>query len=85
MKTNYWNILKDSAKIAEERQEQYGDIKENCDNISAILETAFKLSLSSKQIAEVMIATKLARNLHKESDDNTADLINYIAIRKQLI
>jgi len=40
----------------------------------------FKMYLTEKQIAQVFIATKFARNFHKEGEDNILDAINYLAI-----
>lgn len=81
---SYWENLEKSAEIAKDRQEQYGDIIKNFEKISEILEVTFGLKLTPTQIAEVQIATKLSRNLHKEKDDNTHDAINYMAIRSEL-
>ena len=81
----YWDMLDECADVARNRGESYGDIKENFKKTTEVLATNYGLNLKPYQIAEVLIATKIARDLHKVKADNTTDLINYIAIRKHLI
>ena len=84
MEENYWDILIKCAETGKERGETYGDIKENFYNIVSILKANYGLELEPYQVAEVLIAVKIARNLNMEKEDNVIDEINYIAIRKDL-
>jgi len=81
----YWDTLTEAAKIAEERQESYGNIEENFKEISDISKSMFGLEVSEAEICKVMIAVKVARQKHKHKDDNIVDMINYIAILNQFL
>lgn len=77
---SYSKTLRQCADIADERQEQYGDVKGNFIEIQQILSAAFGIELSLTEIAKVMIATKLSREKHKPKQDNRQDCVNYMAI-----
>lgn len=76
----YYHTLEEAAKIAKERQESYGDFRENFADVSAICKTAFGIDLSPTEIIKVMIAVKLSREKHKPKHDNMIDTVNYAAM-----
>ena len=80
----YWNLLTECAKIAQEREEYYGNVEDNFTNIQEILRVAFWIEMSLEDITKVMIATKLSRNKNKFKEDNYVDMINYLAISLHL-
>ncbi len=82
---SYATLLRECAAIADEREAQYGDCKENFEEIAAVLDAMFALPLSPVQVVKVMIAVKVAREKHKQKKDNRADLINYVAILNRLL
>lgn len=83
-KKKYWGVLTEGASIAQEREEQYGDITKNFSEISSLCDAMFGLEVSPSDIAKIMIATKFARNKHKQKRDNIIDAINYTAIMLEL-
>jgi hypothetical protein len=76
----YSPILREAADIADERGLQYGDCDENFDRIQYLLKDIFTLNLSKAEIAQVFVATKLAREGNRHKDDNIIDAINYLAM-----
>lgn len=85
MSASYSHILRQCADIADEREQQYGDVAQNFADISEICKTTFGLVLSPSQIMQVMVAVKLARNRHKPKADNLLDAVNYLAMLAQTI
>lgn len=77
---NYSEILKEAAKIADERQKQYGEAVESVGLACKILEETFNIKLSVLQFCYVMVALKLSRQKFKFKKDNLIDAINYLAI-----
>ena len=84
MTASYSPILRQCADIADERESQYGDVAKNFAEIVAICEAIFGLTLTQRQVAQVMIAVKLSRERHKHKPDNLIDAINYLAILASL-
>lgn len=82
---HYSQILLDCAKIAEERGQQYGDVKENINQTVEIYQAMFGKEIKPETIIEIMIALKWARHRHKPKMDNLHDAINYTAILAQYI
>ena len=76
----YQNTLEVCIQIANERQEHYGDPKQNFEEVREILKITFGLDLTLEQICKVMLAVKLSREKNKHKADNLLDLINYTAI-----
>jgi competence protein ComGF len=76
----YSHILIEAAAVADERNDSYGDSTKNFTDIQNILKFAFGIEISLEGIAQVFIATKLARDLKTKKDDNYIDAINYMAI-----
>lgn len=81
----YSKHLRKAAKIADERGKQYGDVVKCFEDTKKILETTFGIRLAETEICKVMIAMKLARELHQPKKDNKTDVINYFAILTELI
>jgi len=77
---NYWDNLTQAASIAEDRQEDYGDVKENFTEIKNIADAMFGLNLTEEQICQLFIAMKVARQKNKHKEDNLLDAINYFSI-----
>lgn len=77
---NYAKILEEAAKIATERQSQYGEAVKSVKLACDILEETFNIKLSVLQFCYVMVALKLSRQKFKFKKDNIIDSINYLAI-----
>ena len=77
---NYWQILEAAAAVANDRQDDYGDVRENFEEIQTVSKAMFDLDLTVEQICKLMIAMKVARQKNRHKDDNLVDLINYVAI-----
>jgi hypothetical protein len=78
--TGYATILLEAAKIATERQEQYGEAVESVKLACKILDETFNIKLSVLQFCYVMVSLKLSRQKFKFKHDNLIDTINYLAI-----
>jgi len=75
------SILAEAARIrGGERRADYGDAVENFSRITAIANAATGLQLTSAQVCKVMLAVKLARELHHHKRDNLVDLCGYADI-----
>jgi len=77
---NYIEILEDCAKIAKERQEQYGEATQSIKLACNILYQTFGIKLTGRQLCEVIIALKLSRNKFQHKKDSSIDIINYMCI-----
>lgn len=76
----YREALEECSRIAKERELLYWDVEDNFSNIQNIHNAIFENKLTKEQLVEVMISTKLARELNQHKTDNLLDLINYTAI-----
>ena len=75
------SILLEAARIRSgERNADYGDAVENFRRIKEIANAITGLSLTEAQICKIMIAVKLARELHNHKRDNLVDLCGYAEI-----
>jgi hypothetical protein len=83
--SSYSDILKEALEIAEQRQGTYGEPTVNFTRIKECAKTMFGLELSLVEIAQLMVATKLARQIEKPKHDNIVDAINYFAIMLHFI
>jgi hypothetical protein len=83
-KKNYADTLQDCAKIAKERQSQYGEATESIQLACEILDVTFGLKLTPKEFCNVIISLKYSRDKFQQKDDNSLDNINYTAIKLNL-
>ena len=79
-KKDYSSILEDCAKIAKERQKQYGSAGDSMQLTCDILDITFGIKLTVTELAKVLVALKLSREKFQHKDDNIIDSINYMAI-----
>ena len=77
---DYSEILKECARIAEERQGEYGHSSDSLKSICGIAESVFGIELTPEELALVFVSAKLSRESYKHKDDNIIDCINYLAI-----
>jgi len=80
VKKDYSSILEDCAKIAKERQKQYGSAGDSMQLTCDILDITFGIKLTVTELAKVLVALKLSREKFQHKDDNVIDCINYMAI-----
>ena len=74
-------ILTEAARIrGGERNADYGDAVENFRRITEIANAITGLELTPAQCCKVMLAVKLARELHNHKRDNLVDLCGYADI-----
>jgi phenylalanyl-tRNA synthetase beta subunit len=76
----YTEILKECAKIGEERMSKYDNPLRSMKVASEILETTFGIKLSIEEICYVLVALKFSRQTKSFNEDNLLDSINYLAI-----
>ena len=76
----YADILEEAAKIAKDRQAEYGEAVKSVGLACRILDETFNIKLSVLQFCYVMVALKLSRQKFKMKKDNLIDAINYLAI-----
>jgi hypothetical protein len=79
-KGDYSQILEECARIAKERQEQYGSANDSITLAAKILDETFGIKLTPKEFCFVMVALKLSREKFNPKRDNILDSINYLAI-----
>lgn len=77
---NYADILQECAKIANDRQSQYGEATESVELATQILKDNFNINLTPVEFCFVMVSLKLSRQKFKFKEDNIIDSINYLAI-----
>lgn len=80
VKRDYSKILEEAAKVAKERQGQYGEAVESVELACKILNETFNIKLTVLQFCYVMVSLKLSRQKFKFKKDNLLDSINYLAI-----
>lgn len=81
---SYAKILRECADIADERQEQYGDVTQNFEDVRDICRAMFGIELTVQEVAKIMIAIKWSREKHQSKHDNLIDAVNYTAILAHL-
>ena len=79
-KVGYAVILEECAKIARERQEQYGEASKSIKLATEILDSMFGIKLTPKQFCYVIVALKMSREKFNHKEDNIKDTINYLAM-----
>lgn len=80
IKTDYSEILEQCAKLAKERQVQYGSAGDSLQLACDILDITFGIKLTVSEFSKVLVALKLSREKFLHKDDNIKDCINYLAI-----
>lgn len=81
---SYVSVLHECESVANKRQNQYGDINDMFESVSAICKTVFDLELSPESVCKVQIAFKWARQKNKKNRENLVDATNYTAILTKL-
>lgn len=76
----YTDILQKCIKIADKKQEQYGEADKSLKLCSELLKKIFHIELSTADICNVLVCLKLSRESNTHKDDNILDTINYLAI-----
>lgn len=77
---NYSVILEDCAKIAKDRQEQYGLAQDSIKLANNILFETFGVKITDKELCYAIISIKLSRERFNKKEDNIKDCVNYLAI-----
>jgi Domain of unknown function (DUF6378) len=77
---DYSEILEEAAKIAKERQTQYGSAVESIQLACDILDITYGIKLNVYQFCCVMDSLKSSRLKFKIKHDSIIDRINYLAI-----
>jgi hypothetical protein len=73
-------FILEAAKILNERQQEYGDANLCFERIAVIASTLLNMPITRYQIAQIHIATKLARSVESPlKQDTWVDIINYAA------
>lgn len=80
------NILRKAEQIINgERQEQYGDAKDNFSMIAALWSDYLGIFITPRQVANMMILLKIARDKGGEyKEDNFVDICGYAALGGEL-
>ena len=76
----------ESAKtlIENDRQEQYGDPKENFNNIAKMWSVILNTEVTAKQVCLCMSSLKVCREAYKSKEDNIIDAIGYLALIEEI-
>jgi hypothetical protein len=78
-------LMEAESLVNGERQESYADPLINFKRISDIASSITGRVLSPKDCCLVLVATKLARELHKHKRDNLTDACGYLEIYERLV
>ena len=71
--------------ITNDRADQYGDAKENFDNIARLWRAYLKIDISDFEVIMLMILLKVARTKSSQGhSDNYVDIIGYAALASEL-
>lgn len=77
---NYTQILEDCIKVANERQETYGEAKKSILLATEILETTFGIVMTEYEFCMVIVSLKLSRLKFQYKEDSMLDIVNYICM-----
>lgn len=73
-------LLKDAKKIVcGARSDQYGDVEDSFCNIARLWSAYLHESINSRDVANMMILLKIARNNQNIHRDNWVDIAGYAA------
>lgn len=80
-----WSILGHTAKVLEERRDDYGDPAEQFRAIADRWSITLGVEVTAAQVVLCMIDLKLARLQHNPSHpDSAVDVIGYAALLKEV-
>lgn len=80
-----WSILGRTAKILEERRDQYGDPREQFAAIAGRWSITLGVEVTAAQVVLCMIDLKLVRLKHDPAHpDSAVDVIGYAALLKEV-
>lgn len=79
------NILEEADRIINgERRQAYGPVKTSFERVAKMWTAILGTEVSSQQVALMMIAFKIAREVNAHKDDNLVDIAGYTALLHQL-
>lgn len=74
-------ILAEANKlITKDRRADYGPARESFDRVAALWTAILGTTIKAPQVAQCMIAFKLAREAYRPKRDNRTDIIGYTAL-----
>ena len=80
-----WSILGHTAKVLEERRDDYGDPADQFKSIAARWSITLGMPVSPAQVALCMIDLKLTRLAHDPGHvDSVVDVIGYAALLREI-
>ena len=80
-----WSILGHTAKVLEERREDYGDPADQFKTIAARWSITLDMPVTPAQVALCMIDLKLTRLTHDPRHvDSVVDVIGYAALLREV-
>ena len=80
-----WSVLGHTAKVLEERREDYGDPADQFKTISARWSITLDMPVTPAQVALCMIDLKLTRLTHDPRHfDSVVDVIGYAALLREV-
>lgn len=82
----YRDIMHESARIFNDRNPKYGDMRIGMENVATIATLITGIQLTAHDIALVLHAVKLSRlNADRRNPDHYIDGVNYLAFAGELI
>lgn len=83
---DYYNIMKNSAEIFNNRNPKYGDMRMGMENVAQISTIITGIKLTAHDVALVLHAVKLSRLVtDRKNPDHYVDGVNYMAFAGELI
>jgi len=80
------NILEEANKITSgDRRKDYGDVKENVEQVAKVCSELLKKDLSAKDISLIMIVLKLCREAYCSKRDNAVDIAGYAWVLSEVV
>ena len=77
---HHTDYILEAARVLNQRQKEYGEPDLCFDRIAAIASTLMGMPITPYQVAQMHIATKLARSIESPAKvDTWVDIINYAA------
>jgi hypothetical protein len=72
------------AAVYGDRQADYGTVTENFGAIADLWSVILKQTVTPEQVGLCMVATKIARQMHRSKRDNLVDIAGYAATLEKL-
>lgn len=72
------------ALINGPRREEYGDVELSFQRVANMWTVIFGHEVTSKQVAQAMIAFKLCREINAHKEDNLVDIAGYLLLLEKL-